>query len=158
MSGEALKGSARFEYQSADSSTTITHLLAVPLLGVAPVQRRQRFEWWSADEANREVVVIGDGCPEVEATIRCESDPAGLRAMLQAALEHDVELTYYLSEADSDGLPVKVVAILGAGAPDAIVLEPDPDRFGFGEYMVRLQLRRTDGSGSLDALLGPGSA
>ncbi len=157
MATDALKGSARFEYTSPESSTTVTHLLAVPLLAVAPASRRQRFEFWSADETNREVVVVGDGVPEVLATIRCENDPAGLTAMLRAALEHDVELTYFMESGDSDGLPVKVVAIVGSGG-DEIALEPDPDRVGFGEYMVRLQLRRTDGSGTLDRLLGPGSA
>ena len=154
MATAQLKGTARFEYTSLESSTTITHLLAVPLLQVAPVTRRQRFDWWSADLTTREVVTVGDGVAEVFATIRCENDPAGLVAMLRAALDQDVELTYFMAYEDSEGFPVHVVAIVGASGDD-IPLEPDPDRFGFGEYLVRVQLRRTDGSGTLDALLGP---
>jgi hypothetical protein len=134
-----LKGSARFTYIPEDDTDEVTLLLAVPLLDVEPAPFRSRFEWWSTDASTRAVVNVGESTQDIFATIRCENQPAALTAMLREALENNVVLSY-AKEESATPIVCRVVAIEGA-PPGTLRLQPDPERYGFGEYAVRLHLR-----------------
>lgn len=151
MASGHIKGTARITYTPFGDSTEIVHLLAVPFLEVRPAKPQRRFEWWSADGSARSTRTIGDSQLDVVVTIRMDNDQEGLTELLRQALEHDIELNY-LKEESADPITFKVVAIVGATDPGDIALDPDPDRFGFGEYMVRLHLRAT-GSSTWEAIL-----
>ncbi|HSH44474.1 MAG TPA: hypothetical protein VK966_01325 [Longimicrobiales bacterium] len=140
MATAALKGDARLEYGAT------THLLAAPLLELEPadVQPLKQFE--SADLTTRHIVTIGDGVRELHGTIRFENEPNALKALLRAALYEDETVTYRESGGGT-GYPVKIVGTDTGGA----ALRPDRQRYGFGEWEVRVHLRAT--SGTLDGLL-----
>jgi hypothetical protein len=135
MAGAALSGSASISYAS------VTFPLAVPLQEVRQVFPRQRFEFWSADARTRETVLIEGGAADIEATIRCDNDPEGLVALVRYGLESNGTFTYQ-RVTDGDAIPFVIVSVIGA---QEITLDRDPDRFGFGEWMIRLRLRRIDG-------------
>lgn len=143
MASGHLKGTAKFVYTPDGGGSPVTHLLAVPLLDVRPVRQRRRFQWWSMDWTSRSIVNVGNPQSDIAATIRCENQPDDLTGMLREALEYDVVLSYFREESAAE-VDCKVVAIVGA-AEGEIPLDPDPDRFGFGEYMVRVQLRAVNG-------------
>jgi hypothetical protein len=135
MAGSALSGSASITY----GSTTVP--LAVPLQDVRQIFPRQRFEWWAADQRTRETVLIEGGAADIEATIRCDNTPETLVALVQYGLESNEALSYQ-AVTDGDSIPFVIVGVVGS---QDIALERDPDRFGFGEWMIRLRLRRVDG-------------
>ncbi|MCI0436847.1 MAG: hypothetical protein L0271_24890, partial [Gemmatimonadetes bacterium] len=144
------KGDAEFRYQLPVSPFgTVTHVLAIPLWEVRPVDRRVRHEWWADDLETRETVVIGDGVREVEATIRLDDEQEALRTMLRLALHHDLTLQYRQNGVD---YPVRLVEVMGARGLDDVPVEPDRERYGYGEYECRVRLRRTDG-GTLDGII-----
>jgi hypothetical protein len=149
MASAHLKGTARINYTPPGGGDT-THLLAVPLLEIEPVDATTRYEWWSADMRSRSVVTVGGGVYELHATIRMENQPALLKTMLRHALNSDVTLTYR-TVGGGTAYPVKLVAVIGAG-PGESGVRPDRDRHGFGEWESRVHLRRVDGS-TLDGLL-----
>jgi hypothetical protein len=142
MASRALSGDARITWSGG------TFLLAVPLQRVSQQAPRARFEWWALDQRTREVVAIEGGARDVEATIRCDDTPETLLALLRAGIESD-EVMGYQYEAGGASIPFVIVAVIGQ---QDIGLEPDPDRFGFGEWAVRVRLRRTDGGGWEDVL------
>lgn len=139
------KGTARFEYTLEGVLTTF--LLALPLRELTPVDIQPRFEWWSANESARRIVLIGNGVRDLWATIRMDDEPAALKALLRAGLHDDVVLTYRLS-AGGVGYPCKLVETDTGEAE----IKPDRDRRAFAEYETRIRLRRVDG-GHLDDLL-----
>lgn len=150
-----LRGSASFTWTPPGGSGTVQHLLAVPLSPgreLVPSVRKRRFDWFADDFASREVVTVGSGVSEVVASIRMDDEPAELMALLGAALDHDLTLDYRWDES-GEVFPVRVVEVLG-GSPDEVALTGDRDRFGGGEWEVRVRLRRTDG-GSLAGMLEP---
>lgn len=125
-----------------------THLLALPLRDLRPVDARVRHEWWSGDLTTREVVVIGDGVRELVATIRFDDEPGSLKDLLRAGLEDDVTITYE-KVAGGTSFPFKLLEVVGS---DGVELQPDADRWGLGEWQCRIRIRRVDG-GSFDSLL-----
>lgn len=154
MATAHLKGAAVLAYTPIGGYETV-HLLAVPLLrsqawGFRSTRRRRRWEAWSADFTEREVFTLGAAVDEIAALIRFENEPDLLRTLLAVALEENATVTYYPTGMDDDGYPLKVVLV--DGAADEIVLQPDRDRFAFGEWEVALVLRRVDG-GTLEGLL-----
>lgn len=149
MATAALKGSASFSYTPYGTFTVLTHGLAIPLYNIRIMDRRVRYDWWAEDLNTREVVNIGDGVREIQATIRLDNEPTELRYMLQQALQYDLVLTY---TASTGSFPVRLVAVLEAADADETPLVPDRDRYGYGEWECRVHLRRTDG-GTLDAIL-----
>lgn len=134
---------------SLEVSGLSVHNLAVPFKEVVPIDNTPYFEWWSANLANREVVTIGSGVREALVTIRMENEPDELKALLREAIYSDKTVTYEKTVGGTE-YDFKVVAIIGTGG--AVELQPDRDRYGFGEYECRLHIRRVDG-GSLDGLL-----
>jgi hypothetical protein len=126
----------------------VVHQLAIPLLQLVPIDRMIRHDWWAADLKNREIVTLGDGVEEVVGVLRFENEPVELKALINTGLRDDTIL--YLT-VGSVIYPLRLVAVLDASNADESVLEPDRDRYGFGEWECRLHLRRTDGS-TLDAL------
>lgn len=156
MATEFLKGSARFEYTPPGGSP-IVHRLGTPLSPLrefVPSRLKQRFDWWSVDKVNREIVTIEGSAEEVVCIIRIDNEPVELKAMLQTALEDGTQLDYY-PETGAPAIPLQLVEIPGA-APDEIPLTQDRGRFGGGEYEVPVRLRRIDG-GTLDAIYRPSS-
>jgi len=149
MATQALQGSATIKFTPA-GGTEIVHTLAVPLKEVEPTDPRTRFEWWSADLRNRNVVTVGGGVREIEATIRMDNQPDQVKQMLRVGLEENGTLTYQRTSGGTE-FPAKLVAVVGA---EAASVEPDRDRAGFGEYEARLRLRRVDG-GDFDELVNP---
>lgn len=142
MATAHIKGSSRIAYDPGGG--VITHLLAVPLQDIQQVDPQPRFEWWSVDERSREIVTIGGGVREIWATIRMDNDPNGLRALLRAGIQDDVTVTYRHTDLGTAHL-CKIVRT-DSGEVNVV---PDRDRAGFGEWMVRILLRRVDG-GSFD--------
>lgn len=151
MATAHLRGTARLEYTPPGGSL-VTHLLATPLRDLTPTDMRSRYEWWSEDQTTREVVTIGAGVRDLQATIRFENQPAALKTLLRHALEDDVTVTYRLA-AGGTAYPVKIVSVGGDGG---IEIQPDRQRSIFGEYEVRIRMRRVDG-GTFDALLSGGA-
>lgn len=137
-----LRGEARFTYDSA-----LVHLLAIPLWRLEPVDNQPRYVFESVDASARHIVTIGTGVREMWATIRCENQPAELKDMLRAGMHADEVLTYQESESGTE-YPSKLVEIEGG----EVALMPDRERYGMGEYEVRIRLRREDG-GTFDGLL-----
>lgn len=146
MATQALKGDARFAYDPGGG--TITHLLALPLMDMQPVDGQPRFEWWSANQRTREIVTIGGGVSELWGTIRMDNQPNELKDMLRAAIHEDVTVTYR-ETAVGTAFPCKIVTTDSG----EVALTPDPDRGGYGEWQVRVLLRRVDG-GTFDGVLG----
>jgi hypothetical protein len=151
MATAHVKGSATLTYTPTGGTET-EHLLAVPLSPVrdlVPSLRRRRWDWWADDLRSREVVSLESDVSEVVATIRLDDEPVELLALIQDALENDLTLTYTPVTSGED-FPVRIVEVVGADG-DEVVLTPDRDRYGFGEWEVTLRLRRTDG-GTLDGV------
>jgi len=149
MATQALQGSATIRF-TPSGGTEIVHTLAVPLKELEATDPRTRFEWWSADLQNRNVIAVGDGVREIEATVRMDNEPDQLKQLLRVGLEENGTLTYQRTSGGTS-FPSKLVAVVGA---DAVSVEPDRDRGGFGEYEARLRLRRVDG-GNFDELVNP---
>lgn len=152
MATSHYKGSADILY-TPQGGTQQTHLLAIPLLVSAPEgfrsrRRRRYFEAWKDDFTEREVFTIGSEVDEIEARLRMDDDPTGVRSMLREAFDNDVTLIYR-----PDGSTEYPSLLVSAGGePGQIVLFPDPDRYGYGEWACNLVLRRVDG-GDYEALL-----
>jgi hypothetical protein len=142
MATSALKGASSLKY-TPNGGTETTHVLAIPLWDVQPIDRGERHDWWAADLSTREVVTVGDGVRDVLATIRLDNEPLSLKTMLRTALREDTTLTY---TQDSVDYTVRIVAIVGATNSDHVPLQPDRDRLGYGEWEVRIHLRSVDGS------------
>lgn len=143
MATAALAGDARFEYGAGPT----THLLAVPLKDVRPADPRTRHVWWSADMTTREVTNVGAAVYEIIATIRMDNEPDALKILLWNGL-NGKELTYRTTSGGT-AFPVLLVEVVGK---DGVELDPDRDRYGFGEWEATVRLRRVDGT-TLNALL-----
>lgn len=141
-------GTARFEFTPPGGSLE-AHLLAAPLLELQPVDRGSRYAWWSEDLSAHEIVTVGDGVEEFLGTVRFENEPQRLKRMLRLALRTGMTLEYYHSE-NATGIPLKLVAVVGAGQNETPLVE-DPDRRAFNEWMARCHFRRVDG-GDLSGL------
>lgn len=140
----ALKGDAAFEWDSLQLA------LEAPLRDISAVENIRRFVHTSADRTTRNVVTIGSGVDEIEATIRFELDVTLLKAMLEAGL-NDTTLTYWPSlGGSSDTYPCKLVSV--NGSEEHAQLLPDRDMWWDRRFECRVRLRRTDG-GTFDALL-----
>lgn len=150
MASAHRSGSARIEYTPPGASLT-THLLALPLRELEPADEHAAFEWWSADKSSRSVVAVGSGVRDLWATIRADNQPAELKALLRAGLLGNVTMTYRRS-ATGTAFPFLLVATSTGG----VRLERDRARAAFGEYEVRIHIRRVDG-GSFDDLLTGGA-
>lgn len=145
-----LKGDAGFKYTDPDTASTVTVTLAVPLFRPTPGESDVRFATWSLNRKNRDVVTLDDAVDEVWARLRFHSNVSELKALLRQGL-NDVTLTYYPSLAViGTNYPCKLVALDGAD-PNTFALTPDSARYGFGEFEVRLHLRRVDG-GTFDGI------
>jgi len=106
----------------------------VTFQAVALDQRTMRFE------------TFGDGAEQAEGTIRFAGDPDLLRAMLRDGAGGTV-LNYYPDLATSTFYPV---VLMNHGT--VVLIKPDRDRFGYGEWEVIVILRRVDG-GSLATMV-----
>lgn len=146
MATAHLIGDARFTFTPPGGSLT-THKLAIPLWRLSPVDNQPRYVFESADLTARHIVTIGTGVREIWATIRMDNEPGNLRIMLRAGLQQDVTLTYYRTESGT-AYPAKLVEVEGG----EVVLTPDRDRYGMGEWEARIRLRRVDGN-NFDGLL-----
>lgn len=144
------KGAAKFTYTDPETSDEVTHLLAIPLFELQPIDRGSRYEWWSEDLMERHVVTVGDGVRDIIGTIRMDDEPTKLKRMLRLALRHDLTLTYSQGGIDYE---VKLVAVVGADA-DEVPLAPDRARAGFGEWEARVHLRATGNTVTLDGIFG----
>lgn len=149
MATAALRGDARISYTPPAGALT-THLLALELSELEPIDGGSRYEWWSEDKTARSVVTVGSGVRELYATIRCDNQPGELKTLFRHALDSDVTLTYRLTAAGT-AFECKLVAVVGARQGESGVI-PDRDRYGFGEWEARVHLRRVDG-GTFDGLL-----
>lgn len=153
MATAALKGAATITY-TPDGGVSTIHTLAVPLLispnyGFARSKIRRLWQSWTPDGRTRETWELATGADEIVGMIRFDDEPTKLTTLLEEALYNNVTLTY-----SPDGVATydcKLVAIEGA-EEGSIQLLPDPQRYGFGEYMVAIRLRLVDGS-TWDALL-----
>lgn len=155
MATAALRGDAFFQFDlPVDPFGTAVHTLANPLAEVRTIDRRRRYDWWAEDLVNREIVFTGAGVTEIMGTIRFEDEPEDLRLMLRLALQYNMTLTYWQN---GDSYPVKLVAVVGATDADETPLDPDRDRYGYGEWECRVHLRRIDG-GTLEGILECGSS
>ena len=143
---------ASFSYSNPVSPFgTVSITLAIPLWDIQPMDVRERHDWWATDNSNREIVTVGEAdVYDILATIRFDNEPTELKTMLRLALQYDLTLTY---SQNSVNYPVRLVAIVGAVSPSTTPLSPDRDRHGYGEWEVRVHLRRTDGS-NLNSLFG----
>lgn len=145
----ALRGNAGFKYASPWApSLTVTVPLAWPLRDPRPAKVRARFEAWSLDGSQREVLTIGSGMPEILAEIRFADDGPDLLDMLDAGAS-GATLTYY---PDLDQTGTNYPCLLVEPAGDRVEALRDRARSIRGEYEVTVRLRRTDG-GTFDALL-----
>lgn len=142
------KGTARFDFSEPGGSLE-SHILAVPLLDLQPLERGSLYEWWSEDLRTSEIVTVGDGVEEFFGTIRFDDQPQALKRMLRLARRSGVTLTYYPDE-NATGIPLRLVSVVGAGQ-DETPIAPDPDRAAFNEWMARCHFRRVDG-GDLSTL------
>lgn len=142
MATAALKGSASLTPDGGSA-----HTLAVPLRDFEVIDRQPRHEWESADLSARNIVTIGDGVRDLWATIRFENEPGALKTLLRSAIYEDTTVTYQ-EESGGATFDCKVIAT----ASGDVALQPDRDRYGFGEYEARIHLRRVDG-GTFDDLL-----
>jgi hypothetical protein len=149
MATVALLGDAFFSYNLPISPFGVaSHSLAHPLTDIVPINRRARYDWWAEDLVNREVVTLGGGVREIMATIRFENEPDELTEMMRLALQYDLTLSY---SQNAVVYPMHLVSISGASAENETPLQPDRDRYGYGEWECRLHLRRIDG-GTLDGI------
>ena len=128
--------------QPVSPFAAVIHTLALPLMEVEPVDRRERHDWWAADNKTREIVTVATDVSEIFATIRLENQPDALKTLLRYALQYDVELNY--AQIGFSAL-VHLVSVVGATDKDSTPLRPDRDRYGFGEFECRVHLRRIDG-------------
>lgn len=153
MSTRQLRGAAEIEYEDVDGYDVV-HLLAVPLLvsptaGFRSTRERLLFTSWSADKRIRETFILGEPIDEILGEVRFDDQPAELRELIRAGLEDDAPMIYRPYGLAGDDFPCKLVAA-GGHSDGRIVLTPD--RVGFKEYRITLQLRRVDG-GTWDDLL-----
>lgn len=156
MATEQIYGAAEIGYTPLDSYDEVVHLLAVPLMinpawGFRLTRRKRRWEAWTADSTERAVFVVGSEVSEIGVLIRFENQPTELIELLRAGLEDNVVLTYRPHGMAGDDFPCLLVSV-GDGEADQIVLQPDRQRFTFGEYEVAIVLRRVDG-GTFEGLL-----
>jgi hypothetical protein len=145
MATAHLQGTARITYTHPDNGAT-THLLALPLSPVREIEprwRRERHDWWAADQVQRSTVIVGDGVEDVVCTIRMDNEPVELMEMLRVGLEQDVTLSYERTTGGT-AFPLQVVEIIGAD-PDEVPIEPARARYGGGEWEVAVRFRRIDG-------------
>jgi len=138
----ALRGTAEFTYGAGPT----TYAMEWPLQNPRPAISRTRYESWSLDKTEREVLVVGDGAAEIEAEIRFEDAPEDLLAMLDEAA-NGTEITYYQSSGGT-AYPCQLISPTG----DQIGIIRDRVLGIRGRYEVTVRLRRTD-SGNFDALL-----
>lgn len=146
MATQHIRGTATLTYTPSAGGSPVTHLLAVPLSPVGeliPSLRRRRWDWWADDLVSREVVTLDSGVSEILATVRLDNEPVELLELIRDALENDLTVTY-VKETSGEEFPLRIVAVDGAQG-DEIALQPDRDRYGYGEWEVTLRLRRTDG-------------
>jgi len=134
-----VQGDAGFKYTpTGGAETTVT--LGARLKNLRPIQEEAHYVRDSLDRTVREVTTIGSGVYEVEAEIRFAANPQVLLDMLKHG-RRGRTLTYFPS-----------LAVAGTNYPcllihaGPVVLEPDPDRYGFGEYTTTVRLRRTSGA------------
>lgn len=127
-----------------DADGTHEHDLARPLMQVS--SRARRAEWRLDTNAG---VIHSERAAttvyEIEGTIRFEADPSALLAALSERLGRS--LTYFERRF---GLFVPCPCVLLRVDSGGAGLDPDPDRFGQGEYSARIALRRTDGGSFTD--------
>lgn len=143
---------ASLTYTPVGGSETV-HVLATPIR-IAPgrfslTKRRRLWVDYSSDYSEREVFSLDTSVEEFTGEIRYDDQPNELRDMLEEALYNGVTLTY--SPDGSATYPLQLIAT-SPGGQDEVVISPDRDRGGFGEWEVGVTLRRVDGS-SLDALV-----
>lgn len=128
----------------------LTHVLAHPfVLDASPGRSATRYSRDSLDRSAREVITIGSGRAEFEATHRFDRLPWDLIDILSYAADGS-KLTYYPDTA-GPGWELWLIP-----TPELVALLQDPDRYGFGEYSVRLRFRDASTSGtSLEYLASP---
>jgi hypothetical protein len=140
------KGNSGFRWVPT-GETEKTHVLARPMaLQVAATRRTNRWERVSLDLSVREVISIGAGREEVEATLRYDKDAENLMRLLNDAA-NGIVVDYYQHLAGSQKFSLWLI-----GEPQD--LGPDPS--GGGEYMIRVRWRDASASGTgLQRLFSP---
>lgn len=127
-----------------DSDGFHEHHLARPLMRLAPRARRPKWQLETNSGAlhvERATVTAY----EVEGTIRFEADPSALLPALSARRGRSI--TYVEGQ---DGILIAYPSVLldvSPGSVGSVGLDPDPNRYGFGEYSARIRLRATSGLG-----------
>lgn len=148
MASASLLGTnAGFKY--SPSGSEVVHRLAYPLLDIDAPEHTTAFEVHMLDGKTRKTVRLvdeGDEVNSIVASIRFENQPEALKMMLRASRLNHTALHYH---ADLDGAALftaEVWRVVGEQFPGHIPLQRDPDRYMFQEWMVRVELRRTDGN------------
>ena len=138
-----LRGDAGFKYGAGPT----TYAMEWPLRFLQPGETKSRYDSWSIDYEEREVLVVGSGAAEIRAVIALENTPEDLLAMLAAGAD-GTSLVYWPSLAGGTSYACELVEPKG----DTIALIRDRMLPMKGRYEVTIRLRRTDG-GNFDALL-----
>lgn len=130
--------------QPGVGSTTVE--LNIPILALVPGSAKTRYVRESEDKTVIDVTTVGDGVAELSLLIRMQA-PTPLMTMLGHAAD-GVPITFYpdLGDLLGDSYPCRLV-----GMGSLVELEPDQER-PFGEYQIRIRVRRLDG-GNFDPLL-----
>lgn len=127
-----------FRWTDADGEHDIP--LAYPLRRVRPSIVRAS---WSRETISGTVhtAQVADSAHDVEGVIRFAATPQALLDMLSQRVGDS--LTYYEDRGGEVEMPAELVSV-SPGGVDVVGLDPDPDRFGFGEYSATVRLRFAD--------------
>lgn len=124
------------------STATGSFNLGTPLHDVRVSTAKARRTLDTLDLTAREVVTYGGGRAQVDGLIRFHDAPQELLNVIDAGLDGDV--VTYTHGSTHAGITCHIV--------DAGEVEPDRDRHGYGEYQVRVTLRR-NGAGDWSSIL-----
>lgn len=142
-----LKGTdAAFRYDRGAGA--VVHDLRWPLFRPTTTRMKRRYQSWSLDGSNLEVLTVGDGHDELVATVRFETDPWGLLDVLEAGAD-GYTIEYAPSKAAGVWYPLKLVEPSGA----ALDLARDSSGRGrLGAHEIQIRVRRVDG-GALSGVI-----
>lgn len=143
-------GNSGFTY-TPSGETVKTFQNAQPVnIRPVPARRTNRWERTSLDLSTREVISVGSGREEIEVEFRYVKNVRDLLHMLTEGA-NGVDLNYKPYLDGSMSFPLQLV-----GVGDDLSLSPDPGRWTFGEYGVRVRFRDASASGAgLEAMYSP---
>lgn len=142
--------SAGFRYTPAGGSTK-THVLTKPMaFEPAPSHVKNRWVSESMDGSAREVVSVGPGRAQIDATIRFSRSNQDLLHMLEYAAD-GLAVSYYPDLAVNTSYALWLVDV-----GETVSMEPQAGRWSLGDMEIRVRFRDASASGtSLEALFSP---